>query len=94
MIDTLKVLTTPYLPFSAERVHTMLGFAPGDDANGTWSGRGHRGTIAVPAAANWAIGTVPAGQALRQPEPLFIKLDPQMAEEELARLETGRVAKT
>jgi hypothetical protein len=31
---------------------------------------------------------------LRQPEPLFTKLDPKVAEEELARLAAGRVEKS
>ena len=39
------------------------------------------------------IETVPAGQALRQPEPLFIKLDPKVAEEELERLQAALIMK-
>jgi len=92
VIDTLKVLTTPYLPFAAERLHALLGFEPGDEQQGTWSGRGHQGGIAIPATARWAIGEVPPGQTLRQPEPLFTKLDPTLAGEELARLRRESVS--
>jgi len=92
-INTLKVLTTPFLPFSAEKIHSLLGFDEGDATTGTWSGHAAGGRIATPATARWAIEAVPADQPLRQPEPLFIKLDPKTAEEELARLQAATVAK-
>ncbi|HET8626410.1 MAG TPA: methionine--tRNA ligase [Thermomicrobiales bacterium] len=90
VLDALKTLTYPFLPFSAERLHAMLGFDPGDAATGTYSGLGRDGEIAVPATARWAIGEVPAGQPLRQPAPLFTKLDPAVADEELTRLQAAR----
>ena len=92
-INALKVLTTPFLPFSAERLHSLLGFDEGDATTGTWSGHATGGLIITPATARWTIEAVPAGQPLRQPEPLFIKLDPKTAEEELARLQAATVAK-
>ena len=61
--------------------------------SGTWSGSGYQGRIATPATATWAIEPVPAGQVLRQPEPLFVKLDPKIAEEELARLQAAALVK-
>ena len=91
VIDALKVLTYPYLPFAAERLHAMLGFDPGDEARVTYSGRGRDGELPVPATARWEIAEVPAGQALREPAPLFTKLDPVIADEELAHLAAGRV---
>jgi methionyl-tRNA synthetase len=36
----------------------------------------------------WAKSELPAGQALREPAPLFKKLDEGLVEEEYARLET------
>jgi methionyl-tRNA synthetase len=36
--------------------------------------------------ATWVPSTLSPGQQLRQPEPLFTKLDDRVAEEELARL--------
>jgi methionyl-tRNA synthetase len=35
----------------------------------------------------WAVSELPAGQALREPAPLFKKLDESVVEEEYARLE-------
>jgi methionyl-tRNA synthetase len=92
-INALKVLTYPFLPFSAERLHAMLGFDPGDHLRGTYSGAPRDGELGVPATACWELAEVPAGQALQQPAPLFTKLDPSVADEELARLEAGRVDK-
>ncbi len=92
-IETLKVMTTPFLPFAAERLHALLGFAEGDEATGTWSGRTVGGRITTPATAQWTIVGVPAGQQLRQPEPLFTKLEPAVAAEELARLREALVEK-
>lgn len=85
-INALKVLTTPFLPFAAEQLHAMLGFDPGNEATGTWSGRTAGGRLTTPATATWELAPVPAGQSLRQPTPLFTKLDPAVATEELARL--------
>ncbi len=103
-INALKTMTTPFLPFSAETIHALLGFAPtaadgdeadgedGGEARGTWSGRAYQGRIDTPATATWTIDAVPAGQTLRQPEPLFTKLDPQVAEDELERLRAAMTA--
>jgi methionyl-tRNA synthetase len=93
-INALKVLTYPFLPFSAERLHALLGFDPGDPSRGTYSGTPRDGELGVPATARWELAEVPAGQALQQPAPLFTKLDPSVADEELARLEAGRVDKS
>jgi methionyl-tRNA synthetase len=38
------------------------------------------------AAGRWAPSELPAGQALREPQPLFRKLPPETAADELARL--------
>jgi methionyl-tRNA synthetase len=38
------------------------------------------------AVGTWEPSQLPAGQALRQPQPLFRKLEPQIVEEERARL--------
>ena len=46
----------------------------------TWTGR-------------WKPSTLPAGQALREPQPLFAKLDPDtVVAEELARMEAATPA--
>jgi methionyl-tRNA synthetase len=38
------------------------------------------------AKVSWAPSSLPAGQALNEPKPLFKKLDESIVEEELARL--------
>ena len=70
IIDCLKTLLYPFIPFSSERLHTMLGFQGSvKQAGWAWD----------PAA------TVP-GRRIGRPEPLFAKLDEAMAESETQRL--------
>ncbi len=94
-VDNLKMMLTPFLPFTSQKLHAMLGYAgyiagplvfrdyteqdgsthrvlTGDYAQ--WVGR-------------WQPATLPIGQALQKPEPLFKKLDEQVVAEELARME-------
>jgi methionyl-tRNA synthetase len=96
-VDSLKVLLAPFLPFSAQRLHELLGHddviagplafetvvedgaehvvLTGDYAS--WSGR-------------WRPSELPAGQALRDPAPLFAKLDPeQVVADELERMQAA-----
>lgn len=88
-IEALKVLTYPFLPFAAEALHRMLGFGDDDDGTGAYSGSAEQGVIARHAAARWALDDAPAGQRLREPVPLFTKLDTGVAAEELERLEAA-----
>jgi methionyl-tRNA synthetase len=90
VINTLKVLTYPFLPFAAEKLHSYLGFEGGDGTTESYSGQEKQGVIAVRPTAKWAIEEVPAGQALRQPQILFNKLDEKLAEEEKERLLASR----
>ena len=70
VIDSLKTLLYPFIPFSSERLHTMLGFEGSvRDAGWSWD----------PAA------TVP-GRRIGRPEPLFTKLDEAVVESEAQRL--------
>ena len=96
-IDSLKTLLTPFLPFSAQRLHELLGYddviagplalervGERDDEHvvltgdyASWSGR-------------WEPSALPAGQALRDPKPLFTKLDPErVVADELARMQAA-----
>jgi methionyl-tRNA synthetase len=95
-IDNLKVLFTPFLPFSSQRLHELLGHAG-------WlagpleirevsepDGSGHAILTGDYASwvGSWEPSVLPAGQTLREPEPLFAKLDPAaVVTDELARLE-------
>jgi methionyl-tRNA synthetase len=100
-IDSLKVLLCPFLPFTSQIVHELLGYdgwlagpilereagAADDDPHvvlsgdyGSWVGR-------------WEPSALPAGQALREPRPLFRKLDPErVVAEELERMERAAAA--
>jgi methionyl-tRNA synthetase len=94
-VDSLKTLFTPFLPFTSQRVHELLGhggFVAGplefrdegeDDGSvhavltgdyGSWVGR-------------WEPSALEPGQKLLEPVPLYRKLDPALAEEELRRMD-------
>jgi methionyl-tRNA synthetase len=99
-VDSLKVLFTPFLPFSAQRLHEMLGYD--DVIAGALEFRevdeeGSRHVVLTgdyrPWAGTWEPSTLPAGQALRDPEPLFAKLDAErVVAEELERMEAATKA--
>jgi methionyl-tRNA synthetase len=91
-IDSLKVLFSPVLPFTAEKLHAFLGYETPlfgkqyieeiHDALGTHNGLRYR---PVDGAA-WTPSQLKPGQKLNQPSPLFKKLDESIVEEERARL--------
>ena len=68
VLSCLKTVLYPFLPFSSQRLHNLLGF---------------RGKVED---GGWAIQSLPSGQRLAPPEPLFIKLEERVAEEETSRL--------
>ena len=94
-IDNLKVLLAPFLPFSTQRLHEMLGYS------GQLSGALRLDTATEPdgsehliltgdyanCVGRWEPTVLPAGQQLGTPAPLFRKLDDSVVGEELARLE-------
>ncbi len=91
VINTLKVLTYPFLPFAAQKLHGYLGFdETSADGKSSYSGEARQGVLAVKPSAKWAIEPVPAGQTLRKPEILFTKLEEKVIEEERERLMSGR----
>jgi methionyl-tRNA synthetase len=94
-IDSLKTMLAPFLPFSSQTVHELLG---------------HEGWLAGPLefrdveedgathtvltgdyetwVGRWAPGELPPGRPLPEPRPLFRKLDAAaVVAEELARME-------
>jgi methionyl-tRNA synthetase len=93
-VDSLKILFTPFLPFTSQTLHELLG---------------HEGWIAGPIderavqeeddshvvltgdytswTGRWEPSALPAGQKLLEPRPLFKKLDPEaVVADELRRM--------
>jgi methionyl-tRNA synthetase len=92
-IDSLKILLSPYLPFSSEQLHKFLGYdAPLFGEQFTETITDNLGEHEVlrynPAGASgsWEPSQLPTGQKLRQPEPLFRKLDDDIVESERSLL--------
>jgi methionyl-tRNA synthetase len=94
LVDDGKTLLTPFLPRSSQKVYEMLG------GSGGWSPMprieevdedgGHSYPVITgdyAGAARWQSAPIAPGTPLATPVPLFPKLDPALAEEELARLE-------
>jgi len=94
LVDDGKTLLTPFLPRSSQKVYEMLG------GSGVWSSMPRidevteEGGAPYPVitgdyrgAARWQSEPIKPGTALQPPTPLFTKLDPGLADEELARLE-------
>jgi methionyl-tRNA synthetase len=95
-IDSLKVLLTPFLPFSSQRLHELLGY------EGTIAGPLEFRTVREDDGkehvvltgeyegwdGRWEPSQLPPGQVLREPQPLFAKLDAEkVVAEELKRME-------
>ena len=93
LVDDLKTLLAPFLPFSSQKVHELLGHdgwlagpleiqevGADDDRHEILTGDYASWT------GSWAPGELPPGRRLPEPQPLFRKLDPGLVEEELARM--------
>jgi methionyl-tRNA synthetase len=94
IVDTLKLIFTPFLPFSSQRLHELLGYdgwlAGPLDFHEIEEEGGERHTVLTGDYTSWVqrweASDLSAGQKLREPEPLFKKLDPGIVEDELRRL--------
>jgi methionyl-tRNA synthetase len=92
-INGLKILFAPFLPFSAQRLHVLLGQKGqlfGQQQVETYQEE-HRSHQALTYDATTSVGTwerlpVPGGTSLPGPQPLFTKLDDSIADDELERL--------
>ncbi len=93
VIDNLKVLFAPFLPHTCQKLHVYLGY------EGQLFGQQYVQTINEnerahvvlnydnsQAIGHWQSSQLPAGQSLREPQPLFKKLDPEVAEQEIMQL--------
>ena len=70
VVNCLKTVMYPFVPFSSEKLHAMLGF------EGSIGEQGWR----------WERGGLPPGHPLPAPEPLFVKLDEAVEREEAERI--------
>ncbi len=97
VIDSLKTLFSPFLPFSSQELHASLGYREplfGTQAIETFEEEGRSHTALTYAGQHdedrWRPSELPPGQPLGEPKALFKKLDESVIEEERARL--GRPA--
>lgn len=97
-IDNLKILLSPFLPFSAQRLHELLGYdgkITGElrmemaTEEGGEEGEEHLTLTGdyTHCIGKWTPSELPAGQSLPQPEALFKKLDDDVVDQELARMD-------
>jgi methionyl-tRNA synthetase len=94
VVDNLKTILAPILPHTAQKLHEYLGyegqlFGAQQVVEYEEETRSHRALTYDHSGAigTWSPSALPPGQALRQPAPLFKKLDESLIEEEYARLE-------
>ncbi len=92
-IDSIKVFLAPFLPFTCEKLHLFLGYdAPLFGNQSVETIKDALGEHQIlrykkdEASGEWAASQLAAGRVLRQPMPLFKKLEPVIVEEERARL--------
>ena len=100
-LDNLKLLFAPFLPFSSQALHELLGYD--DRLAGELRFEQVRERADAPytvltgdyaaSAGAWRPSDLPAGRPLREPKQPFAKLDPdQVVSEELARMERAAAA--
>jgi methionyl-tRNA synthetase len=90
-VDNLKTMLTPFVPFSAQRLHAMLGYddviAPQPEVR-TFAEDGAAHKVLTGDYAHtdrWAPSQLEPGRKLPTPEPLFKRLDEVVTEEEEVR---------
>lgn len=94
VIDNLKILFAPILPHTSQQLHHYLGYDGslfGRQFTQSFTEDGGRQHEALRydnsrAEGRWEPSRLASGQALRQPAPLFKKIEPDVAEQEVARL--------
>lgn len=97
-VNDLRVMFTPFLPFTCQRLHELLGHEgtlaglPEISERDEGDGRSHLILTGDYSkwVGTWGPGDLPVGRKLGPPEPLFRKLDDSVVEQELARIgDTG-----
>jgi len=92
-INSLKILLSPFLPFTSEKLHRIMGYDQplfgAQKVQQVTDSLGEHTVLtydATPATGTWQPAEIQPGQVLHQPVPLFRKLEPKIIEEERARL--------
>ena len=92
-IDSLKILLSPFLPFSSELLHSYLGYE--EPIFGTQEivtikedSHDHEALTynSAKSTGRWAPSDLKPGTSLKKPKPLFKKFDDAVIEEENNRL--------
>jgi len=97
VIDNLKTILSPFLPFTSQKVYEFLGYDGqlfGEQKIETYeeATRPHKGLIydGSKAIGTWTKSDLKPGQALREPAPLIVKLEPEIVDKERAYLGAPR----
>jgi methionyl-tRNA synthetase len=92
-IDNLKLLFAPFIPHSSETLHTILGYQQslfGEQYTETIRDElGEHTALRYnpgPAGGAWAPSGLKGGEAFNAPAPLYKKLEPELADQERARM--------
>ncbi len=100
VIDNLKIVLAPFLPFSSEDLHRYLGYDGqlfGDLNIETFEEetRSHSALVYDPtkATGRWEKSGLQPGHKLNKPSPLFVKLEPEIVEQERSLLGQPREEK-
>ncbi|MEO8608476.1 MAG: methionine--tRNA ligase [Chloroflexota bacterium] len=97
VIDNLKILLSPFIPFTSQKVHEFLGydgqlFGDLNIVDYPEATRSHKGLVydGSKAIGKWEKSDLKPGQALREPAPLIVKLEPEIVEKERSFLGAPR----
>jgi methionyl-tRNA synthetase len=89
VIDNLKVLLSPFLPFTSQKLHEYLGYDGqlfGDQKIVKYQESTHAHKALVydgsKAIGQWGKSDLKPGQVLREPAPLIIKLESEIVDQE------------
>jgi methionyl-tRNA synthetase len=92
-VDSLKTMFTPFLPFSGQRLHELLGYtdviAPQPEVREREEEGGQRHAVLggeYDATPRWSPSRIEPGRPLPAPAALFQKLDEAVVEQELDRM--------
>jgi methionyl-tRNA synthetase len=96
IIDSLKTMLAPFLPFTCQKLHSYLGYDGelfGQQYTEELQERERRHLALrydpTGATGHWAVSALAPGQELREPAALFLKLEPSVIDGEIERMTAG-----